>query len=1047
MPIVSRETGFNKLLSIPTGQLPVEPVQPAPSTSEIFGAAFERNNLLGSTGVYLSNLGGVKNTLDPSYSAWDDIKGTPYESRWQEFAQSNNKQFTDALKMQIDQEDQNDRTLAAGGWTSTFANLAAGVLDPTIFIPVGGEIAKGAEAYRLLRVGVRTGAVGGASVAAQEFGLQATQQTRPISESVENIGTGMILSGILGTGVAALLSKPERKLAEDGLNTIINEAGKPASAGAAETSHSLGLENLTVSPEGGAYKIAQATQDLSPGLRLNYSPSPIARQLGQELAESSVYQTGHAEGITVGPAVERLAENTHRARSAGMTRALNSAYADMGKAGTNITWDEFAQAVGHAMSNGDVGVNEFVSRAAREARAATTDPLFVEAKGVGLYDEGDDVKFAESYFPRQYRRDEMIGRENEIKPQLYEEIEKSILASYSKAAEAFRNKVAEMEPEEVVKQTNKFRNKWEGKNLGEGVDPHDPLNVPNFANMSKLIIDDFYEKVTGRDYGSSISVDPEFLTPIKMGPIHERTLPIHDNVLSRIGILEKRADIVLRNFTRMMSGEIELARKYGNPRMDDQFKTLADDYAKLREGVTDPKELEALDKNFRNDQRDIAALRDLVRGTYRMEANTSTYARMVSVANRFNFIRKMGRVVVRSLSDMARPAMVHGLLPYMKDGILPLIRNFEALNLSKAEARLAGIMVDVDLQYRSMALSALTDPFERGTSFERFMESMTRLATKWTLLPKWNDFWKGFEARMAQNEILSGRTSKRTLAMLGIDPATKEKIDAEFAAHGEILDGVYIANTNEWTDENAVRAFRAAVGKQADATIVTPGYADQPLLMHRPTGRLFLQFKSYELAAHSKVLLRGLQENKAKFVAGMISMTTLGMLSSMLGAWSAGKTVWEKYKKSAQNPGYIVGEGLDNSGVFALPFDIANTSERASNSLHYHMNPLKTPIMAVGSWAYPDASQQGKNMRYRDENISDIVGGPTAGTLQDFLVAGSGGVDKLKKGEISRQQQRAAIRLLPFNNFYGISEGIQAITGDSPYGDFNEVAVAKTKKR
>jgi len=157
------------------------------------------------------------------------------------------------------------------------------------------------------------------------------------------------------------------------------------------------------------------------------------------------------------------------------------------------------------------------------------------------------------------------------------------------------------------------------------------------------------------------------------------------------------------------------------------------------------------------------------------------------------------------------------------------------------------------------------------------------------------------------------------------------------------------------------------------------------------------------------------------------------MLSSVLAAWTAGKTVWEKYKKAAQNPGYMIGEGLDQAGIFALPFDVADTGERVSNTLHYHLNPIKTPIMAVGSWAYPNTSLQGKNMRYRDENLADVLGGPTIGTLEDTALAASGGVDKLKGKKVSRAQQKAAIRLLPFNNFYGINEGIQALTGDSPY--------------
>lgn len=1037
MPIVNRQP--ETLAQVPTGVLPTPAVVQPPSTSDIFGAAFEQNNFVGS--FLTSNVDMVHNEVDPRYNAWDDIKGTPYENNWDVFSVSNNKRYTDGLKLQVDQEDRNNRVLAAGGWTSTGANLAAGILDPTIFIPVGGEVVKGVEGYRLVKAGLQTAAVGGTATAIQETGLQATQVTRPLSQSVENVGFGTLLSGLVGTGAAAIFSKPEIKAAQKGFDTILNETNQPISAGAAATSHSLGLENLTVSPEGGANVIAKATQELNPGLRLNYSPSPVARQLGQELGESSVYQTGHEEGITTGAAVERQAVMKFRAVDAAGLRALNQSFKDMKRSGISMSFDDFAMAVGHAASNSDIGENDFISSAAKGIRSVVFDPLFKEGKEVGVWKEGDDVKFADSYFPRQYRKDEMIGRENEIKPQLNEEMHKAISARYVTAAAAFRKKIVDLEPEAVTKETNKFRNLWEGKNLGNGVDPHDPNNSPNFNNLSKLIVDDWYDKVTGRDHGSSAAIAPDYMTPVERGPIKERTLPISDNALNKMGILEKRADIVLRNFSRMVSGDIELTRKYGNPTMEDQFKTLADDYAKLREGVSDPKELKSLDKNLRDDQRDLSAMRDLIRGMYRMEQNTSSYARVVGVANRFNFIRKMGHVVIRSLSDIARPAMVHGLLPYMHDGILPLIRSFDAIKLSNAESKLMAITVDHELQFRAMALSNISDPFERGTPFERFMENLSRVATKVTLLPYWNDFWKGVSSRISQNQILSGALNQRTRAFLGIDPAMWDAIQAQHAAHGEIVGGVHIPHTDKWTDENAVRAFRAAVGKDVDSIIVTPGYADQPLLAHRPTGRLLLQFKSYEFASHSKVLLRGLQEDKTKFVAGMISMSTLGMLSSALAAWTGGRIIWDKYKKAAQNLGYLIGEGLDQAGIFALPFDVADTGERVSNTLHYHINPIKTPLMAVGSWAYPNASAQGKNIRYRDENLADVLGGPSIGTLEDLGLAGAGGIDKLKGTKVSRAEQKAAIRLLPLNNFYGISEGIQAMTGDSPYDPQQKLAI------
>jgi hypothetical protein len=1141
MPIVNRSP--ESVLALDTGSIPEPQLDVAPDTGSIFGAAFRQNNLIGSGLTHFGNFGGISNDTAPNYSAWDEIKGTPYEDRWHAFASSNNPRYTEALKRQIDQEDRDRRTLDSGGWTSTLANLSAGILDPTILIPVGGEVAKGLEGYRLLSTFGRTARAGAIATTAQETGLQLTQETRPLSESATNIGFGTVLSGVLGTGAAALLSKPERDLAKRGFDSLVSEYSNPSnsSVGAAQASQSLGLDALTVAG-GAANKIADASQFLNPGLRLNFSPSPIARQVGQELAEGSVYQVGHAEGLTTGPAVERLAGMQERARTADGMGKLDQAFMDARKSGVNMSFDEFDQAVGRAMRNEDVGDNEFVSRAARDLRSSIVHPFFEDGKAVGLYDEGDKAAFAPSYFPRQYRTKVLIANEPEIKAQWtdymgglitgkYREAHATFSAaqegmdraigdlglspakreqalaavqaehdalhadnadhadrmaqldearaseaaarqsgdkaalrkaqearrairkeggdtfkSFSDAADKLKARIerlgmtdkagsAAMRDELLAAKADAqraFLDRWEIKHLGEGVDPA-KLGKVDFSNMSREIVDEIYAKLTGRDYGATASVAPEYMTPIKRGPVKERTLPIPDKMLTAQGVLEDRASDVLRRYSRTLAADVELTRKFGSPRLDDQLKRIAEEYDKLRQGVTDPKALKALHARQKADQRDIEGLRDLIRGTYKREANSNGFARASRVASHFNFIRSLGGVIISSLSDMARPAMVHGLGRFMGEGVAPLLKNFEAVKLSVKEAKLAGTVVDRVLQHRIMALSSMGDPFERGTPIERAMEGMSRFASKWTGMGIWNDSWKAISSILSQNRILSGEADARTLAFLGIDPDMAKAIRAEFKAHGEVMDGVHVANTEHWTDPEAVRAFRAAVGKDVDSTIVTPGLADAPLLSHTPMGRLLLQFRSYTLASHQKVVMRGLQEGKGKFVSGMVGMTALGMLSATLKAWRAGENRWEKFKKASENPGYLIGEGLDNAGTFALPFDFANTTEKLGDAMHFSFNPIKTPTMAAGQWAVPNASMQGKSIRYSSRGPLGALLGPTAGLVEDTFQAGAGVSDLVHKGKIPKSERNAAIRLLPFNSFYGLHEAVQAFIDDSPY--------------
>jgi hypothetical protein len=89
-----------------------------------------------------------------------------------------------------------------------------------------------------------------------------------------------------------------------------------------------------------------------------------------------------------------------------------------------------------------------------------------------------------------------------------------------------------------------------------------------------------------------------------------------------------------------------------------------------------------------------------------------------------------------------------------------------------------------------------------------------------------------------------------------------ERIAKQFATHGETVDGVKVANTEQWTDPVAVRAYRAAMNKDVDSIIVqksSPTCRCSPT--RRPERRCCSSSRSR--SPRIKVLLRGLQEDQA----------------------------------------------------------------------------------------------------------------------------------------------------------------------------------------
>ncbi len=216
------------------------------------------------------------------------------------------------------------------------------------------------------------------------------------------------------------------------------------------------------------------------------------------------------------------------------------------------------------------------------------------------------------------------------------------------------------------------------------------------------------------------------------------------------------------------------------------------------------------------------------------------------------------------------------------------------------------------------------------------------------------------------------------------------------------------ANTEKWTDEVARRTYRAAINKDVDSIITTRSVADVPLFASTPTGRMLLQFKSFALASHQRVLLRGLQEDKTRFVGGLLAMSMVGMMTTWLKAVSGNRT--EKLQEISKNPGWWVSEGLDRSGILSVPMELANTFEKATG-----FNPIKTPMKSFDEGAAISQKNQNRN------KVGSLLG-PSFGMASDALdVAGI--PQKVIKGEeVTKADKNAAERLIPFNSYLGMRQ-------------------------
>lgn len=508
--------------------------------------------------------------------------------------------------------------------------------------------------------------------------------------------------------------------------------------------------------------------------------------------------------------------------------------------------------------------------------------------------------------------------------------------------------------------------------------------IPDFvspedrADYVKGIVDDIFSQLTGRANQGMPSYD---MTVAARGPLKERTFNIPDHLIE--DFLEHDIELIGRRYARVMAADVELTNLdkrlggAGKPTLQSQIDRVRADYLTLREALNaaefEPKARERalldLAKREKSDIEDIGSVRDLLRGQYKVDAQHTNYSRVLRMAGVFNFMRSLGGVVVSSLSDAARPPMVHGMGRYMSEGIAPLVSNLKAVKLAVEDAKLLGAVTERSLQGRLATMAELADPYASHSPFERFMDNATNVFSKMTLLPWWNDMHKSIASVLVQNRLLKNvaidyeklaPAELKYMGFLGIDGHMAERISKQFAEFGDVDGNVHIPGIANWNDEGARRAFAAAVNKDVDSIIVTKSVADVPLFAHTPTGRALLQFKSFALASNQRVLMRGLQEGPGSFITGMVGMSTLGMLAFYV------KQV-ESNRDLNDNPGRWMAEGLDKSGVFQLAFEVNNTWEKLGGP----------GIYALSAAAFPDRAQQAPASRYANRDAFGALLGPS----------------------------------------------------------------------
>ena len=979
-----------------------------PTVSEIAGAFFRQENIIGST---ISEEVGMPDAYkdDPSFDAYSFF--TEEEKMDEQFISTailaDNEEEIEATRRQIIKERKDRDIMARGGATSFIVGLPVMIADPISLLSIGGVAFNTYRAGKgILKGAAVMGSVVGVDTALQEAALHTQQLTRTYGESATNISAGMLLGGVLG-GTAAKLStygvdakmidayedvmNVEPKIAE-GINPTIDAVTEPVG------SRSVGAQQVLGDTEvsGTIAKKLVKLLGFDPLSRTITSENPTTRLIATMMAENPIKMDGN---------VLQAAESLAKAHSGKLGTSLqNNAnlFSEYKSSGGKMNRKQFNEAVSTAIRRGDSDIPQVKASADYWNKELYT-PLKDEMVALKLLPEDVDVKTANNYLNR-------VWNKNKISANFPQFINKVSNWLAEKDVKLFED--AKVASENIATATGK-----EKDNLQAIIDKAEFKKGMDFERQDyEFLAQEIAQRIQGSPDGRlpydwklgagspTGGVNNKGIKGTALrGPLRNRVFQIDDEIIEEF--LENDIETLGARYLQNVAGDIELVRKFGDVNMDDQLKDINTWYAKKKNDKSlTPKQQDKLEKKRKSDVEDIAGMRDRIRGVYGFSAD-NIWTRMARSSRDLNYLRLLGGVTVSSLPDVSRVFMAEGFAKTFKSGLAPLIKNTKTFKVAASELKRYGVGTDAIMSGKSEIIADVGDYAQGGTAIERGLRSASSKFGKINFLDHWTAGMKQLHAVTMQTSIFDGLKKgvyDKRLARLGIDEQSAKDMYEQVVRHGKNEDGIWLTNAKNWDRPDLERMWGAAVRKESDRVILIPGQ-EKPLFMSTEMGKTVGQFRSFILSATQRVFIAALQNQDHNAVGGLASLVGMGMFTYYVKQKIAGRDV-------SDDPAVWVTEGIDRSGAIGVIGEITNTIEKISgNSLGLR------PLLGIDAPASKQVSR----------TVSESLLGPTFGSLLSTTVAATNAITS--EGEMTEADIRTLRRLIPLQNLFYIRHGLDEV--------------------
>ena len=975
-----------------------------PSVIEIASSLWRQENTIGS---FVNQESGLPDGVDDqSFNPYDYLsEGEKLDKKFVSHAAlADTVDEIEAVRKQYAKETTDRETIQKGGAMSFLVGLGVvGIADPINLIPIGGAVAKTYKAGNsILDAAVVTGSVATASTAVTEAALHQSQLTRTYGESAMNLGAAALLGGVLGAGGKALANsldasairaledsmnvEPKVKAGDDSvLSPEYRATPEEKSAGAAQR-----VADVEVS--GKFAKGLVKALGFDPLSRTITSDNPFTRIVSNLLAENPVKMDGD-----IVTSVESRAK-IHDGKYATALQNHLDIYKQYRSNGGRLRRRQFNEEVARAMRNEESAIPEAL-QSANSWRTELYNPIKNDLVELGLLPEDVSVGTAVGYLNRRWNK----GKVSANLPKFID-----TTAKWLRDEDVRLRDQATKAEANIAEATGAERTR-----LQEIIDRAERKEAKDLTDEDyQRIAEQIAQRIQGTPDGrlpydwkiGEGSANNNLNGTVGLrGPLKSRTFQIPDNMVEEF--LDNDIEDLGRYYLRNTATDMELVREFGDLDLNIQKKEILDWYTEAQRVAKTEKERIKLKKQADADIRDITAMRDRMRGVYAQPDPDNVWVRAGRVSRNLNYMRFMGGIVASSVPDVARIFMAEGIGKTFSKGLLPLVKNINSFKVSSAEAKRYGVGIDALMGGRSQIISDVADYTQPNTAFERGIQYATDNFGRVNLMDYWTSGVKQLHAVTMQNSVidglLKGQVDKR-LARLGIDSGNAQAMAAELKKHATKVDGVWLSNARNWDSPELERLWGAAIRKESDRVIVVPGQ-EKPLFMSTELGKTIFQFRSFMFASTQRMTIAALQNQDHNALAGVLMLTSLGMMSYSFKQWDAKREI-------AEDPVEMVIEGIDRSGALGGIMEINNTLEKLSSN-NFGMRPLLGVEIPAA--------------RFASRSMSENLLGPTFGSFLDtsLRVANAG----LAEDGWNESDTRALRRLIPYQNLTFIRQAFDRI--------------------